>query len=224
MRRRLNGWRLTECLLIENDRNVSWCIIWSMISVNVHNAHPASACAIRWMKWCVHNTYTHPHSFEIFVKTPERNFSTPNLPSPSCMDMYGQPDSLFFLSLEFFALLDWSTRTTRTVQSVDFVLRQAFYLKATSREYFSYVLIFGRSTISNMLFVLVWGFEFEGLLQLRMPQRDAEVMWNFSLSTSFNTVYELWTLPWKLMASSGFWRGSRRACFWEIELQPNQHC
>ena len=131
-----------------------YCIIWSMVSVNVHNAHPASACAISWMKWCMHNTYTHPHSFEIFVKPPERNFSTPNLPSPSCMDMYGQPDSLFFLSLEFFALLDWSTRTTRTVQSVDFVLRQAFYLKATSREYFSYILIFRRSNIS--FFYLFW--------------------------------------------------------------------
>jgi hypothetical protein len=42
----------------------------------------------------------------------------------------------------------------------------------------------------KQLFVLVWEFEFEGLLQLRMPQRDAEVMWNCSLSTSFNTVYE----------------------------------
>ena len=31
-----------------------------MVSVNVHNAHPASACAIRWMKWCVHNT-VHTH-------------------------------------------------------------------------------------------------------------------------------------------------------------------
>ena len=28
----------------------------------------------------------------------------------------------------------------------------------------------------HVLFVLVWGFEFEGLLQLRMPQKDAEVM------------------------------------------------
>ena len=28
----------------------------------------------------------------------------------------------------------------------------------------------------GVFFVLVWGFEFEGLLQLRMPQRDAEVM------------------------------------------------
>ena len=35
----------------------------------------------------------------------------------------------------------------------------------------------------HVLFVLVWGFEFEGLLQLRMPQKDAEVMWNCSLSS-----------------------------------------
>ena len=41
-------------------------------------------------------TYTHPHLFQIFVKTRERNFSKPNLPSQSCMDIYGQLDSLFF--------------------------------------------------------------------------------------------------------------------------------
>ena len=35
----------------------------------------------------------------------------------------------------------------------------------------------------HVLFVLVWGFEFEGLLQLRMPQKDAEVMWNCNLSS-----------------------------------------
>ena len=51
-----------------------------------------------------------------------------------------------FFSLEFFALLDWTS--TGTVQLVDFVLR-VFYLKAISREYFSYVLISVRSTISN---------------------------------------------------------------------------
>ena len=35
----------------------------------------------------------------------------------------------------------------------------------------SYVLIFGRSNIPNVLFALVWEFEFEGLLQLQMPKQ-----------------------------------------------------
>ena len=67
---------------------------------------------------------------------PERNHATPNLPSLSCidkcMDNIGQHDSLFFFFLEFFALLD--TTNTGTVQSVDIVLRQEFFLRAYIRE------------------------------------------------------------------------------------------
>ena len=43
---------------------------------------------------CILHIYTYPHLFEIFFKMPERNYTTPNLPSRSCMGMYGQPDSL----------------------------------------------------------------------------------------------------------------------------------
>ena len=180
MGRGLNGWRLTECLLIEMYHDVSYDP-WYLWICTTH-IQPPHVQYVAW-KWCVHTTYTH-------ILICSRYFSrcqseiiqhrTCHLEAVwACMDNL----ILWFFSLEFFALLDWTT--TRTVQSVDFVLR-AFYLKATSREYFSYVLI----NISNVLFVLVWGFEFEGLLQLRMPQKDAEVMWNCSLSTSFNTVYE----------------------------------
>ena len=163
-----------------------------MVSVNVHNAHPASACAIRWMKWCVHNTYTHPHLFEIFVKTPQRNCTTPNLPSRSCMGMYGQPDSLVFFSLEFFALLDWTR--TGTVQSVDFVLR-VFYLKATSREYFSYVLISVRSTISNAC-VICFGL---GVRIWRSPSTSNATKGcrsDVKLQSFHKFQHSLWTLPW----------------------------
>ena len=74
-----------------------------MVSVNMHNAHPASACAIRCMKMMrAYYIYTYPHLFEIFFKMPERNYTTPNLPSRSCMGMYGQPDSLDFFLIGFF--------------------------------------------------------------------------------------------------------------------------
>ena len=66
----------------------------------------------------------------------------------------------FFFFLEFFALLDRTS--TGTVQPIYIMLTQ---------EFFSYVLIFGRSNISNVLLGLVWDFEFEGLLQLQMPKQ-----------------------------------------------------
>ena len=92
---------------------------------------------------------------------------------------------------------------------------QVFNVKATSREYFSYV----RSSIPNVLFVLVWGFQFEGLLQLQMPPWHAQEMWNSSLSTTFNTVYECHHHKGQRQAlDSGPGLVSRR---WNFS--PNQH-
>jgi hypothetical protein len=92
------------------------------------------------------------------------------------MDMYGQPDSLFFV-IGILCPPDpsWTELQQEPSNRLIFVLR-VFYLKTISREYFSYLLISGRSNISNVLAVLVWEFEFEGILQLRMLQRDAEVI------------------------------------------------
>ena len=77
----------------------------------------------------------------------------------------------------------------------------------------------------GVFFVLVWGFEFEGLLQLRCHKRMRKWCETAVFPAFHKFQHSLWTLPWKLMASSGLWPwGSRRACLWEIELQPNQHC
>ena len=74
-----------------------YCIIWPVVSVNVHTAHPASAYAIRCTNvMCAYSTYRRPHFVEIFVKMPERNHATPNLPSLSCTDTYGQHWTTWF--------------------------------------------------------------------------------------------------------------------------------
>ena len=214
MGRGLNGWRLTECLLIEMYHDVSYDP-WYLWICTTH-IQPPHVQYVAW-KWCVHTTYTH-------ILICSRYFSrcqSEIIQHRTCHleAVWACMDNLIlriFFSLEFFALLDWTT--TGTVQSVDFVLR-VFYLKATSREYFLV-----KSTISNAcvlcfgLWVRIW----------RSPSTSNATKGcrsDVKLQSFHKFQHSLWTLPWKLMASSGLWPwGSRRACLWEIELQPNQHC
>ena len=214
------------------DRNVSWCIIWSMVSVNMHNAHPASACAIRCMKMMrAYYIYTvHISSFvrDIFQDAGAKLYNT----ELAISKLYGHVWTTWFS--RFFSHWNSLPSWTELAQEPSNWLILCW-------GYFTWKQYLGNTFLTclypweapfqmHVLFVLVWGFEFEGLLQLRMPQKDAEVMWNCSLSSfpqvstqSMNAT--VLTVPWKLMASSGLWPwGSRRACLWEIELPPNQHC
>ena len=97
---------------------------------------------------CIIHTYTRPHFFEICFKMPEQNCTRPNLPSLSCMDTYGQPDSLDFV---IGILCPPGLNYNRNCPIGWFCAEVGMYLKATSREYFSYVLTFGRSHIWNGL-------------------------------------------------------------------------
>ena len=119
---------------------------------------------------------------------------------------------LWILSLEFLALLDWTTTGTGPIDW--FCAEVGMYLKATSREYFSYVLTFRRSqfTFETGCSVICFGRGF--------PIWQSDV----HLESFLIFQHTLWTLPWNLMVSSGIWPwGSRRACLWEMELHPNQH-
>ena len=97
--------------------------------------------------WIIH-TKTRPHLFEIRFKMPQQNCTRPNLPSLSCMDMYGQLDSLDFV---IGILCPPGLNYNRNCPIGWFCAEVGMSLKATSREYFSYVLTFGRSHIWNGL-------------------------------------------------------------------------
>ena len=183
MGRGLNGWRLTECLLIEMYHDVSYDP-WYLWICTTH-IQPPHVQYVAW-KWCVHTTYTH-------ILICSRYFSrcqseiiqhrTCHLEAVwACMDN---------LILWFFSHWNSLPSWTELAQEPSNRLILCW-------GYFTWKQHLGNTFLTclypcespGVFFVLVWGFEFEGLLQLRMPQKDAEVMWNCSLSTSFNTVYE----------------------------------
>ena len=137
--------------------------------------HENDACIL-------HIIYTYPHLFEIFFKMPERNYNNTEL---AISKLYGHV---------------WTTRFSRCFSHWNSLPSWTELAQEPSNRlilcwgYFTWKQYLGNTFLTclypweapfqmHVLFVLVWGFEFEGLLQLRMPQKDAEVMWNCSLSS-----------------------------------------
>ena len=148
------------------------------VSVNVHNAHAASACTICCMNM-MRAKYIHtcPHLFEICFKMPKQNCTRPSLPSLSCMDTYGQPDSLDFVigilcppGLNYNRNCPIGWLCAEVVYTWKQHLGNTF-LRAYIRE---------KSHLKRVavLFVLVGGFQFD------------KVVCTWSLSSFFNTLYE----------------------------------
>ena len=136
--------------------------------------HGHDACKIHIL-----HTHTHPHLFEICFKMPEQNCTRPNLPSLSCMDTYGQPDSRdFVIGILCLPGLNYNRnwRSNRLIlcwgrHVLESNISGIFFLRAYIRE---------KSHLKRVavLFVLVGGFQFD------------KVVCTWSLSSFFNTLYE----------------------------------
>ena len=105
-------WMFGWYKMIEMYHDVSYGQ-WYLWMCTTH-IQPPHVQYVEWNDACI--IHTHPNLFEIFVKTTERNYTTPNLPSLLTQAVWTCMDNLilcFFFSLKFFALLDWTTPPNR---------------------------------------------------------------------------------------------------------------